>query len=103
VLSLLSLPVLNLADALFTRSYLLAGVAHEANPLMRMAWEASPSAFLMVKLSLGSASAVFLWWQRAHTLARRALHLGVSLYTAVVGYHLLFLGTEILSSKPLIP
>lgn len=89
--SCIALLVLNLLDGLFTLAFLQAGVAEEANPLMRMAYEHSPAAFMGIKLALVNAGAAMLWMNRGTLAARAALGGGVLMYAAIVAYHCSFL------------
>ncbi len=82
---------LNLADALFTSVYLHLNVAQEANPLMRMAWEASPLTFMVVKLAVVSAGLFVLCLYRGTRLADLALKLAVGVYAVLLAWHLAFL------------
>ena len=76
VTSCFALLVLNLLDGLFTLAFLQAGVAEEANPLMRMAYEHSPLAFMGIKLGLVNAGAALLWINRETSAARAATSSG---------------------------
>ncbi len=86
-----ALLVLNLADAVFTLTFLELGVAQEANPLMRLAYEASPVGFMLLKLSIVQGGTGLLWLHRSSPAGRLALHAGVLLYAAIVAYHCTFL------------
>lgn len=86
-----ALLVLNLADAVFTLTFLQLGVAREANPLMRLAYEASPVGFMLVKLSIVHGGTWLLWLHRSSSAGRLALNAGVLLYAAIVAYHCTFL------------
>src|SRR5262245_65380484 len=87
---LAALLVLNLADALFTLSFLQLRVAEEANPIMRAAYAGSPMLFLILKLALVHGGAALLWIHRASAAARAALTAGITLYGAIVIYHCSF-------------
>jgi hypothetical protein len=87
----IALLVLNLLDGLFTLSFLQLGLAEEANPLMRMAYERSPVMFMGSKLAIVHAGVLMLWVNRNAAAARAALQVGVLLYGAIVAYHLSFL------------
>lgn len=86
-----ALLILNLFDGLFTTAYLHLGVAEEANPLMRMAWEVSPLAFMGVKLLIVSVGVAVLCLYRGSKLADVALKIGVGLYAVICVWHLAFL------------
>lgn len=94
---LILLVVLNLLDAAFTSLFLRAGLATEANPLMRAAWKASPMTFLTVKIALVSLGAIGLWLGRRHLVPTLALTFSLAIYACVVGYHFLLMGTHFLS------
>ena len=89
--------LLNLADALFTSVYLHLGVAEEANPLMRMAWEASPLTFMVVKLSVVSAGLFVLCLSRGTKMAEWALKASVGVYAVLLAWHLAFLAHVVTS------
>ena len=84
-----ALVVLNLVDGVFTHLFLQAGVARELNPLMRLAYDGSPSIFFGLKLL---AVGVAAWVLQRHAprvaFARRALAGGVALYGGVCVLHL---------------
>lgn len=88
--------VLNLLDGLFTTAYLHLGVAEEANPLMRLAWEVSPLLFMGVKLAVVSAGVAVLCAHRGTRLADVALKLAVGLYAVILVWHLAFLAHLVL-------
>jgi Domain of unknown function (DUF5658) len=82
---------LNILDALFTLIYVDSGVATEANPVMRALLAVGPSAFLLAKISVVSASVYLLWRYRHHRLAVVGLFGGAAAYTLLVAYHLTML------------
>lgn len=88
-----ALLVLNLLDGLFTLTFLQLGVAEEANPLMRAAYEHSPLLFMGSKILLVNLGAWMLWANRRTEAARAALSAGVLLYAGIVAYHCSFLLT----------
>ncbi|MBI5542661.1 MAG: hypothetical protein HY901_02140 [Deltaproteobacteria bacterium] len=85
-----ALLVLNAADAAFTAALLRRGLAQEANPLMRVAWEASPLLFFGLKMALVGSAALLLVRYCEHLAAGVTLYLGLIAYAVVVGYHLAF-------------
>jgi hypothetical protein len=85
-----TLLVLNVVDGLFTVLFLQLQLAVEANPVMRLAYEASPVTFMAVKLALVQGGAWLLWSNRNWSAARIALRAGVVLYALIVVYHLSF-------------
>ena len=84
--------VLNVLDGAFTVAFLQLGVAEEANPLMRLAYEQSPLGFMLVKLSVVHAGVALLWLGRENPAARRALLGAVVLYAGIIAYHCVLLG-----------
>ena len=83
--------VLNLMDGLFTLTFLQLDVAEELNPLMRLAYEHSPLAFMAVKLAIVSLGLSLLCLHRSMRLSQRAIQAGAALYTVIDIYHLAFL------------
>jgi hypothetical protein len=84
---------LNLLDGFFTLTFLQMKVAEEANPLMKMAYNHSPLAFMILKLAVVHAGVALLWANRGTKVARTAMNAGVLLYAVIVAYHLSFLLT----------
>jgi hypothetical protein len=82
---------LNLVDGLFTLAFLQLGIAEEANPIMRLAYEASPLGFMAVKLGLVNAGVLVLALHGAARLARVALKAATFLYAVIVVWHCAFL------------
>jgi hypothetical protein len=85
--------LLNLLDGFFTLMFLQLKVAEEANPLMKMAYNHSPLAFMLLKLAVVHAGVALLWANRETKVARTAMNAGVLLYAVIVAYHLSFLLT----------
>jgi hypothetical protein len=83
--------VLNLLDAVFTLTFLQIGVAEEANPIMRMAYESSPLSFMAIKLGIVNLGVAVLSSYREAVLARFALKFAVAIYAVIVTWHLAFL------------
>ncbi len=79
--------VLNLLDALWTITFLEAGVAAEANPLMDSALTHGPVGFMAAKLALVSLSVLLLWRLRHRRSAALALWSGAMTYSVIVAYH----------------
>lgn len=80
--------VLNVLDALFTLVWVRAGLAVEANSLMRDLIENNAFLFVATKLGLVSLGSLLLWRQRTHPIAVVAIF-GVFLaYYFVLLYHL---------------
>ena len=82
---------LNVFDGLCTLALIELGVASEANPLMRAAYDVSPISFMAVKLAVVNTGVLVLAWQRAERLARLALRVAVVLYALIVTWHLAFI------------
>jgi hypothetical protein len=83
------LVLLNLVDGVFTHVFLKAGVARELNPLMRLAYDGSPSLFFACKvLAVGTAAWILQQHAARVALARRALAGGIALYGTICMLHL---------------
>ncbi|MBS2029486.1 MAG: hypothetical protein JST54_16410 [Deltaproteobacteria bacterium] len=80
--------VLNLFDALFTLSFLQAGLCTEANPFMRGLYLCSPLLFMAVKLLSVNVGLAVLVRLKARPLARAALAFCVVAYVALAAYEL---------------
>jgi hypothetical protein len=85
-----ALLLLNLLDGLFTLLFLQLELARELNPLMRVAYEASPLSFMALKLGIVHFGVYVLCLHQELPVARVALRGGVVLYAAIVAYHLAF-------------
>ncbi len=85
------LVVLNLLDGLFTLTFLQMEVAEELNPLMRVAYEHSPLAFMAVKVTIVSLGLTLLCLHRSMRISQRAIQAGAALYCVIDVYHLAFL------------
>ena len=83
--------VLNLVDGLFTLTFLQLEVAEELNPLMRVAYEHSPLAFMAVKVTIVSLGLTLLCLHRSMRISQRAIQAGAGLYAVIDVYHLAFL------------
>jgi hypothetical protein len=83
--------VLNLLDGLFTLTFLQLEVAEELNPLMRIAYEHSPLAFMAIKVTIVSLGLTLLCLHRSMQLSQRAIQAGAALYVVIDVYHLAFL------------
>jgi len=80
--------VLNLFDALFTLSFLQAGLCDEANPFMRGLYVCSPVLFMAVKLFCVNVGLAVLVRLKTRPLARAALAVCVVAYVALAAYEL---------------
>lgn len=78
----------NLLDGLFTLTLLQLRLVHEANPLMRWMYQASPLSFMAVKLAVVQLGLVMLCLQRGNPASQLAIKAGAALYAAIVFYHL---------------
>ncbi|HLT31753.1 MAG TPA: DUF5658 family protein [Myxococcaceae bacterium] len=83
--------VFNLLDGLFTLSFLQLGMAEEANPIMRAAYESSPLSFMAFKIGAVHLGVWVLCLHEELRIARYALRFGATLYAGIVLYHLGFL------------
>lgn len=81
--------VFNALDALATSSFIIMGLATEANPMMELLLSVHPALFVSVKIALVSLGLTLLakWRQRA--LARGAILLIFSLYALIICYHIM--------------
>jgi hypothetical protein len=78
----------NLLDGLFTLTLLQLRLVHEANPLMRWMYQASPLSFMTVKLAVVQLGLLVLCLQRGNRASRLAIDAGAALYAAIVCWHL---------------
>jgi hypothetical protein len=83
--------VLNVMDGLFTLIFLQLGLAKEANPLMREAFELSPVGFMAFKLVMVNLGVWVLMTHWTARLARLALTFATLAYGVIVTWHLAFL------------
>lgn len=79
--------VFNLVDAVLTLLVVSLGAAEEANPLMAAALNASPLAFMALKLGLVSAGILFLWSKRSLKIAHVGGFAVFLVYAGVVAWH----------------
>lgn len=85
-----ALIVFNLLDAVFTLFWVRAGLAQEANEVMRMLVNEHAVLFVVAKLALFSLSSMLLWRLRNHATAVVALFVAFVLYYLVLLHHLTF-------------
>jgi hypothetical protein len=83
--------MLNLLDGLFTLTFLQLNVAEELNPLMRVAYEHSPTSFMALKLVVVSLGLSLLCLHRSMRMSQRAIQAGAALYILIDIYHFAFL------------
>lgn len=80
--------VLNLLDAVFTLVWVRAGLAREANVLMRDLVNEHAVLFVVAKLGLVSLGSLVLWRRRTHAGAVIAIFAVFLAYYFVLLYHL---------------
>jgi hypothetical protein len=80
--------VLNLLDAVFTLFWVRAGLANEANVLMRDLVNEHGVLFVTVKIALVSLGSWLLWSRRTHSAAVVAIFAAFLVYYFVLLYHL---------------
>jgi len=80
--------VLNLADAAFTLWWVHNGIATEANALLADLVESNAIGFALAKSSLVSLGLLLLWRQRRRPLASFGIVLVFVAYNGLVAYHL---------------
>jgi hypothetical protein len=79
--------IFNVLDMVFTVYYIEAGHAVEANPLMAVAYEASPLHFGVVKMALAALGITLLYRARHARSAQLAIRGVAFAYGLLVGYH----------------
>lgn len=80
--------ILNLIDALFTLFWVHAGLAKEANILLKGLINENPVLFVIVKISLVSLGTFLLWRYRKRSLAVIGIFSVFLIYYFVLLYHL---------------
>jgi len=80
--------VLNLFDAVFTLVWVHAGLADEANQLMRSLVHDHTVLFVLAKVGLVSIGSLALWNRRDHPAAVIAIFVAFLAYYMVLLYHL---------------
>ena len=80
--------VLNLLDAIFTLVWVWAGLAREANVLMRDLVNEHPVLFVLAKLTLVSLGSLVLWQRRTNAVAVVAIFAAFLAYYWILLYHL---------------
>jgi hypothetical protein len=85
-----ALLLLNLLDALFTLIWVRAGLAREANALMRTLVNEHAVAFVVLKLGLVGAGSWLLWTLRERAAAVVAIFVAFLVYYVLLLYHLQF-------------
>ena len=88
--------ILNLLDAGLTLTWVLAGYAIEANPLMASALDFGPIPFMLAKITVVNLGLTILWIRRRRTWVRFAA-LGIfGMYSYVMMIHSFFIFDVIL-------
>lgn len=82
--------VLNAIDAVATVTWVSAGMATEANPLMAHLLELHPVVFVATKLALVGLCSYLLWKHCDRWLSVAATVVLVGIYYTLVAYHLAF-------------
>jgi len=82
--------VLNILDAIFTLFWVNAGLAKEANVLMRYLVHNHPFAFVAVKFSLVLLGTYILWRNRFNRMAVLGMFVIFIIYYALLLHHLSF-------------
>jgi len=80
--------VLNLLDAIFTLVWVRAGLAQEANALMRDLVHEHAVLFVVVKVTLVTLGSYLLWRQRQRPAAVVGVFLVFLVYYGILLYHL---------------
>ena len=80
--------ILNLLDALFTLAYTHAGLAVESNPMMQAPLAASPTLFILAKVTLVSLCVLLLWRLGPRKPTVIAMAGAATTYMIVLAYHL---------------
>ena len=83
--------VLNVLDAIFTLIWVQAGLAKEANVLLKDLVSNHTVLFMVVKLALVSLGSMLLWRNRKHPFAVVGLFFVFMTYYYILLYHLSFL------------
>jgi hypothetical protein len=79
---------LNLLDALLTLVWVRSGVAAEGNQLMARLLEVGDLTFLIVKILIGTITAVVLFRWGNMRLARLGLTVALAVYLGLMGVHI---------------
>lgn len=82
--------ILNAFDAVATLTWIRAGVAHEANPIMAAALDIHPALFVLAKIALVDAAVLLLDRLHERRLVRWLTPALLMLYTYVAGGHVGF-------------
>jgi hypothetical protein len=88
--------IFNLFDAGLTLTWVLAGHAIEANPLMASALDLGPIAFMFAKIAVVNLGLTMLWLQKKKIWVRYAALGILGLYSYVMMIHSFFIADLIL-------
>jgi hypothetical protein len=80
---------LNMLDALLTLIWVRTGTASEANDLMASFLEVGDYAFFLVKLGMGTITAIVLLKYGYKPIAKPLVTFAVTVYVCLMGVHLL--------------
>jgi hypothetical protein len=83
--------VLNLLDAIFTLTWVVSGLASEANPFLHELAHRHPVGFVSAKLALVGLASLLLWRLRSRPLAVVGIFAAFLLYYAVLLIHVDYL------------
>jgi hypothetical protein len=78
---------LNFLDAVLTIYWVRNGFAKEGNQLMATLWDIGDLPFLLVKIAIGTVTAVVLWRWRNLRLAKYGLTVALAIYIGLMGIH----------------
>lgn len=87
---LITIVVMNVADAALTLHATGSGEVVEANPVMAAALHVGAGTFAVVKLAVVCLGVLLLWWQRGHRWVLPAAALLAGVFVAVVTYQILW-------------
>jgi hypothetical protein len=93
-----TLLVLNLIDAVLTLLWVRAGLAREANALMRDLVNQHAVAFVTVKLALVSIGSWFLWRHRNRAIAVVSIFVCFFAYYLILLYHVQYMSLLVRNS-----
>jgi hypothetical protein len=85
--------VLNLLDALFTLTWVVSGLATEANPFLHDLVHQHPVSFVAAKLTLVGLGSLLLWRHRGRPLSVVAIFVAFLAYYALLLIHVDYLAT----------
>lgn len=87
--------VLNLLDALFTLTWVMSGLASEANPFLHELVHRHPVSFVAAKLALVGLGSLLLWRLRSRPLAVVGIFVAFLAYYALLLVHVDYLALVI--------